>query len=66
MCDECPNSFKLTDTELIPVHRSKFGKRLTSKIIWEGNSETAIQCKSEEEVFEALGLAFVPPNLREM
>lgn len=63
-----PNSFKLTDTELRPCYRvrSERTRRLTNNIIWEANPEDCVKCDTEEDVFKALGLSYVPPNLRKM
>ncbi len=61
-----PNSLKLTDCELRPVFRERRGNRLTRNIIWEALPEDCIRCDSEEDVFRAMGLAYVPPELRKM
>ena len=45
--------------------RQRRGKRLTRNIIWEA-AEDCVKCETEEEVFQVLGLAYVPPHLRKM
>ena len=62
---EHPNALKLTDTGLIPVYRKRSGNRLTH-IVWEAGPEDQIRCETEEDVFKAMALSYVPPRLRQM
>ena len=41
----------------------KFGLKLNEYGLFKG--EKSLQCKSEEEIFKALGLTYIPPELRE-
>lgn len=58
-----PNSFKLDDKELVPVYRRRHG---TTKFHWRALEQDRIPCPSERSVFDALGLAYVPPHSREL
>jgi len=64
---DLPNSLKLTDYELRPCFRERRRNgKLTRNIIWEALPEDCIRCDTEEDVFRAFGLSFVPPELRKM
>ncbi|QDZ21874.1 DNA polymerase lambda [Chloropicon primus] len=65
---ERPNSVKLTDTALVPVRREESeGGQLKRDVLWEAASwADCIHCETEEDVFKALGLAYVPPHRRNM
>ena len=52
--------FKLSDKELLPIKRAKAGKGTDDDIA----TAAPIQLQCETELFSALGLAYVPPNMR--
>ena len=61
-----PNTLKLTDTTLLPVFRARVKGKLITKVIWEANAGDCIKCETEEDVFNVLGLDYVPPEMRKI
>lgn len=43
----------------------KMDMKMNEYGLFKGSSEKLIQCRDEEEIFRALGLGFIPPELRE-
>jgi DNA polymerase (family 10) len=50
-------------TRQLDEYARQRGLRLTANGVWAG--EEAIQCPAEQDVYQALGLAWIPPELRE-
>eukprot|EP00793_Prasinoderma_coloniale_P001774 PRCOL_00003580-RA len=63
---EPPNSWKLDDRRLLPVHRKLHNGRPTNEVIWEADDSQAVHCENESAIFEALGLSFVPYAMRDL
>ena len=64
--EDHPNTLKLTDTTLLPVFRARVKGKLITKVIWEANAGDCIKCETEEDVFNVLGLDYVPPEMRKI
>ena len=63
---EPPNSWKLSDHSLLPCRRKMHNGRPTQEVEWEANESQALPCDSEEAIFDALGLSYVPYAMRNL
>ena len=48
------------------MFRARVKGKLITKVIWEANAGDCIKCETEEDVFNVLGLDYVPPEMRKI